>query len=202
MTTIKKTTTNPASLFKDKEWPLPSLRLVIVCVSLAVALTMAALIIFVDVAAPSLADIFLTTKYFPLGQNLVLKSRRWTKNKVEFEKHCAKDRILRAYGGVQCGKAVWESTATFEEGDRYVQKIHTSYKIFENETTAGSYFSYYGSERITDPLPVDVYTEVSQAPKAGEEFRAFRWDPLTLPNRGTLSQKAATTPRHILYIFR
>ena len=66
-------------------YPLPSLRLVILCVSIAVALSMVVVILLIDVRPPPLSDIFLTTAYFPLGQSLVLKSRRWTKN----EKICS-----------------------------------------------------------------------------------------------------------------
>ena len=191
-------------------WPIPSLRLVIVCVSLAVALTMSALIIFVDVSAPSLADIFLSSIYFPLGQGLQLKTRRWSLNKtecVQFFKPTRDDNFWR-FGGIQCGQAVWQSTANAEEKDRYVRKISTHYRLFENDALASQYFQGYWHEKGKDVLPVAFYTEETEnSPKAGDDFQAFRWDPHlnNFPSevRGSSwSQRAASTARHIIYIFR
>lgn len=194
-------------------WPLPSLRLVIVCVSLAVTLTMSAMIIFVDVRAPSLADIFLSTMYFPLGQGLQLKARRWSNNKTEclhFFK--TRDENFRRFDGLQCGHAFWQSTANVEEKDRYVKKIATHYKLFERESLASKYFTEYWHEKFKDPLPTSFYNEETEnAPKAGNEFRAFRWDPVmplppeissTSSGANPWIHRAATTSRHIIYIFR
>ncbi len=191
-------------------WPMPSLRLVIVCVSLAVTLTMSAMIIFVDVRAPSLADIFLSTMYFPLGQGLQLKTRRWSNNKTEclhFFK--TRDENFRRFDGLQCGHAFWQSTANVEEKDRYVKKIATHYKLFERESLASKYFTEYWHEKVKDPLPTSFYNEETEnAPRAGNEFRAFRWDPL-IPFPAEISSepnpwihRASTTSRHIIYIFR
>lgn len=190
-------------------WPIPSLRLVAVCVSLAVALTMSALIIFVDVNAPSLADLFLSAVYFPLGQGLQLKLRRWSSNQTE----CVvffriKDENFSHFGGTQCGQAVWQSTASLEEGDRYAKKISTHYKLFENESAAKLYFNGYWHERLRDPLPSSFYSEeTDSAPKAGSEFRAFKWDPLLnmIPENLKGSNwvpRASSTSRHLIYIFR
>ncbi|RMX53422.1 hypothetical protein pdam_00017034 [Pocillopora damicornis] len=196
----------------SSSWPLPSLRLVIVCVSLAVTLTMSAMIIFVDVRAPSLADIFLSTMYFPLGQGLQLKARRWSNNKTEclhFFK--TKDENFRRFEGLQCGHAFWQSTANLEEKDRYVKKIATNYRLFERESLASKYFDEYWHEKLKDPLPTSFYNEETKnSPKAGNEFRAFRWDPLVpLPTEishiSGASQwihRAGSTSRHIIYIFR
>ena len=190
-------------------WPIPSLRLVAVCVSLAIALTMSALIIFVDVNAPSLADLFLSAVYFPLGQGLQLKLRRWSSNQTE----CAvffriKDENFSHFGGIQCGQAVWQSTASLEEGDRYAKKISTHYKLFENESAAKLYFNGYWHERLRDPLPSSFYSEETEsAPRAGSEFRAFKWDPLLnmIPENSKGSNwvpRASSTSRHLIYIFR
>ena len=196
----------------SSSWPLPSLRLVIVCVSLAVTLTMSAMIIFVDVRAPSLADIFLSTMYFPLGQGLQLKARRWSNNKTEclhFFK--TRDENFRRFEGLQCGHAFWQSTANLEEKDRYVKKIATNYRLFERESLASKYFDEYWHEKLKDPLPTSFYNEETKnSPNAGNEFRAFRWDPLVpLPTEishiSGASQwihRAGSTSRHIIYIFR
>ena len=219
MITKKNTLTNgakpktaAAAAASSSSWPMPSLRLVIVCVSLAVALTMSAMIIFIDVRAPSLADIFLSTMYFPLGQGLQLKARRWSNNKTEcvhFFK--SKDENFKRLDGLQCGHAIWQSTASIEEKDRYVKKIGTNYKLFDSESLASKYFGAYWHDKIKDPLPSRFYNEeTGSSPKAGDEFRAFRWDPIML-SQGELPsnhssnlwvQRATTTSRHIIYIFR
>ena len=200
----KKTTV--VTPIKSNLLPVPSIQLVIVCVSLAVALTMSALIIFVDVASPSLADIFLSPKYFPLGQGLQLRSRRWTKSKDECEKRCAsKDENFRRFGGVQCGRAVWQSTADHGEGDRYVSRIDTLYKLFENSSAVSHYFNNYWTDRLDDSqaLPLEQYfDETKISPQAGGNFRAFRWDPVTRPSGETdLPLKTSRQARHIHYIF-
>ncbi|XP_068670267.1 uncharacterized protein [Montipora foliosa] len=205
-------TCSPKQKPLTSSWPLPSLRLVIVSVSLAVTLTMSAMIIFVDVRAPTLADIFLSAIYFPLGQGLQLKARRWSNNKTEclyFFK--AKDENFRRFDGVQCGHALWQSTAIIEEKDRYVKKIVTHYKLFEGESLASKYFHEYWHEKLRDPLPTSFYNEETEnAPKAGDEFRAFRWDPLAPTEMSSNTgrgenpwiHRAGATSRHIIYIFR
>lgn len=213
----KKNSVSVSSSPKVKQstssWPLPSLRLVIVCVSLAVTLTMSAMIIFVDVRAPSLADIFLSIIYFPLGQGLQLKVRRWSNNKTECLHFLrSKDENFRRFDGVQCGHAFWQSTANIEEKDRYVKKIVTHYKLFERESLASKYFHEYWHDKLRDPLPTNFYFEETEnAPKAGNEFRAFRWDPLAPPppeissngeGQNLWIHRAAATSRHIIFIFR
>ena len=188
---------------KSNFLPVPSIQLVIVCVSLAVALTMAALIIFVDVASPSLADIFLSAKYFPLGQGLESKGSNWTKSKSECDRVCASsDDNFRRFGGVQCGRAVWQSTADHGEGDRYVSRIDTLYKLFENSSAAVGYFTNYWTARLDDAqaLPLEHYfDETKISPQAGGNYRAYRWDPVAKPISGeTQHSKQA---RHIHYIF-
>ena len=213
----KKSSIGSTSTLKGKpsstsSWPLPSLRLVIVCVSLAVTLTMSAMIIFVDVRAPTLADIFLSTMYFPLGQGLQLKGRRWSNNKTEcLQFFKTRDENFKRFDGLQCGHAFWLSTANIEEKDRYVKKIATHYKLFERESLASKYFTEYWHEKSKDPLPTVFYNEETEnAPRAGNEFRAFRWDPLVpLPAEFSSTagdnpwiHRAMATSRHIIYIFR
>ncbi len=198
-----KKTSVPVTTVKSNFLPVPSIQLVIVCVSLAVALTMAALIIFVDVASPSLADIFLSAKYFPLGQGLESKGSNWTKSKSECDKVCASnDDNFRRFGGVQCGRAVWQSTADHGEGDRYVSRIDTLYKLFENSSAAVGYFTNYWTARLDDSqaLPLEHYfDETKISPQAGGNYRAYRWDPVARPVPGeTQHSKQA---RHIHYIF-
>lgn len=205
-------TCSPKTKLSTSSWPLPSLRLVIVCVSLAVTLTMSAMIIFVDVRAPTLADIFLSTIYFPLGQGLQLKARRWSNNKTEcFQFFKTKDENFRRFDGLQCGHAFWQSTANIEEKDRYVKKIATHYKLFETESLASKYFHEYWHEKLKDPLSTNFYDEETEnAPKAGDEFRAFRWDPLSplttevssIAGESPWIHRATATARHIIYIFR
>ncbi|CAB3978297.1 Hypothetical predicted protein [Paramuricea clavata] len=196
-----KKTSIPVTPMKSNFLPVPSIQLVIVCVSLAVALTMAALIIFVDVASPSLADIFLSPKYFPLGQGLQLRSRRWTKSKFECDKHCASnDDNFRRFGGVQCGRAVWKSKEHHGEGDRYVSRIDTLYKLFENSSAAVGYFTNYWTGRLDDSqaLPLDHYFDETQiSPQAGGNYRAYRWEPVAVSGETEHSKQA----RHIHYIF-
>lgn len=209
---IGSTSTPKAKPSTTSSWPLPSLRLVIVCVSLAVTLTMSAMIIFVDVRAPTLADIFLSTMYFPLGQGLQLKARRWSNNKTEcLQFFKTRDENFRRFDGLQCGYAFWLSTANIEEKDRYVKKIATHYKLFERESLASKYFTEYWHEKSKDPLPTSFYNEETEnAPRAGNEFRAFRWDPLVpLPAEFSSTtgdnpwiHRAMATSRHIIYIFR
>lgn len=193
----------PVAPLKSNFLPVPSIQLVIVCVSLAVALTMAALIIFVDVASPSLADIFLSPKYFPLGQGLQLRSRRWTKSKFECDKHCASnDDNFRLYSGVQCGRAVWQSTADHGEGDRYVSRIDTLYKLFENSSGALGYFTNYWTGRLDDSqaLPLEHYfDETMISPQAGRNYRAYRWDPVA--RQTSTESHHSIKARHIHYIF-
>ena len=188
---------------KNNFLPVPSIQLVIVCVSLAVALTMAALIIFVDVASPSLADIFLSSKYFPLGQGLESKGSNWTKSKSECDRICASsDDNFRRFGGVQCGRAVWQSTADHGEGDRYVSRIDTLYKLFENSSAAVGYFTNYWTARLDDSqaLPLEHYfDETKISPQAGGNYRAYRWDPVAKPISGETEHSKQA--RHIHYIF-
>ena len=213
---VARKTTPPAKEAKaipapKTSWPIPSLRLVIVCVSLAVTLTMSAFIIFVDVSAPSLADIFLSSIYFPLGQGLQLKTRRVSSNRTEcihFYKP-AKDENFWRLGGVQCGQAVWQSTANAEEKDRYVRKIATHYKLFQSDAMAAQYFHGYWNEKSKELLPMGFYTnETENTPKAGDDFQAVRWDPqmneppTDVSRISSWPQRAASTARHVIYIFR
>ncbi|XP_032233868.2 uncharacterized protein LOC116616106 isoform X2 [Nematostella vectensis] len=191
-------------------WPLPSLRLVLVSVSLAITVVTCALIIFVDVSAPNLASIFLSPMYFPLGQGLQLKARRWSTNRTECAIYCkGKDENLRRFEGLQCGQAVWQSTANIEEQDRYVKRIATNYVMFENELGASNYFRDYWHDKLKDPLPTSFYIEETEnAPRAGQEFRAFRWDPASVNEpsasvrNSPWNHKAASTSKHMIYIFR
>ena len=159
-------------------YPLPSLRLVILCVSVAVALSMVVVILLIDVRPPPLSDIFLTTSFFPLGQSLMLKTRRWTRN----EKNCLSYGVPRFnpnYTDTLCGLAVWQSSADSEEGDRYVNKIETVYRFFLSENASAEYFKWYISKGAQLQLPIEYYSdETDIAPKAGHEYRAFKWDPL------------------------
>lgn len=195
---------------KLNPWPLPSLRLVLVCVSLAITMVTCALIIFVDVSAPSLENIFLSTMYFPLGQEIQPKVRRWSTNKTEcvyFIK--GRDESFLRFNGIQCGQAVWPSTANLEQKDRYVKRISTNYRLFENDKSAHGYFHSYWNDKIKDPLPRSFYTdETDGAPKAGDEFRAFRWDPSLVSQLNSETKnspwfhRATATSKHIIYIFR
>ena len=207
-------------------YPLPSLRLVILCVSIAVALSMVVVILLIDVRPPPLSDVFLTTSYFPLGQSLALKSRRWTKN----EKTCLSYGIPRLHfndSDTLCGQALWQSSAESEEGDRYVNKIETVYRFFNNDNISSQYFHRYISGGAQLLLPLDHYVdETNTAPRAGEEFRAFKWDPLQLTSKESTEAEDALDPntmtpakgyeppktcnskecgsvfRHIIYVFR
>jgi len=203
-------------------YPLPSLRLVILCVSIAVALSMVVVILLIDVRPPPLSDVFLTTAYFPLGQSLSLKSRRWTKN----EKTCLSYGIPRLhsnYSDTLCGQAFWQSSAESEEGDRYVNKIETVYRFFNSDNISSQYFNRYINNGAQLQLPLEYYTdETSTAPKAGEEYRAYKWDPLLFASReadgidtGTVtpvkgyvlpktcdSKDCRNVFRHTVYVFR
>lgn len=203
-------------------YPLPSLRLVILCVSIAVALSMVVVILLIDVRPPPLSDVFLTTAYFPLGQSLVLKSRRWTKN----EKSCLSyglPRFHANYSETLCGQAFWQSSAESEEGDRYVNKIETIYRFFSNDNISSQYFKRYVQNGAQLQLPLDYYSdETSTAPKAGEDYRAFKWDPLLfesredetidpgpmgsakdyIPPKSCNTKQCRTVYRHIVFIFR
>lgn len=199
-------------------YPLPSLRLVILCVSIAVALSMVVVILLIDVRPPPLSDIFLTTAYFPLGQSLVLKSRRWTKN----EKSCHSYGIPRFhpnYTETLCGQAFWHSSAESEEGDRYVNKIETVYRFFSSDNISSQYFNRYIENGAQLQLSMDYYSdETNTAPKAGEEYRAFKWDPLLYNKEEEIDTKTMTPAkdykkpcntkeckevfRHIVYVFR
>ena len=212
-------------------YPLPSLRLVILCVSIAVALSMVVVILLIDVRPPPLSDVFLTASYFPLGQSLALKSRRWTKS----EKTCLNYGIPRLhsnYSDTLCGQALWQSSAESEEGDRYVNKIETVYRFFSSDNISSQYFHRYISGGAQLLLPLDHYVdETNTAPRAGEEFRAFKWDPLLFtpinkestasedaldPNKMTpdarqgyegtpkacTSKECGSVFRHIVYVFR
>jgi len=203
-------------------YPLPSLRLVILCVSVAVALSMVVVILLIDVRPPPLSDIFLTTAYFPLGQSLMLKTRRWTKN----EKSCVGYGIPKFHPNLSdtlCGQAVWQSTAESEEGDRYVNKIETIYRFFVSDNASAEYFNWYLKHGATLLLPLEYYTDDTViAPKAGNEYRALKWEPtideksLTLSNntnksdgkvieeeqKTCQSRECKSVFRHIVYIFR
>ena len=200
-------------------YPLPSLRLVILCVSVAVALSMIVVILLIDVRPPPLSDIFLTTAYFPLGQNLISKTRRWTKN----EKSCHSYGVPKFNPNLTdtlCGQAIWQSTADSEEGDRYVNKIETVYRFFVSDNSSAEYFDWYSGRGSSLQLPLDFYTdETKNAPKAGDQFKALKWDPLlntggtvlndtnsTDENKGNKktckTQACKDVYRHIVYIFR
>ncbi|XP_057292989.1 uncharacterized protein LOC130621676 [Hydractinia symbiolongicarpus] len=197
-------------------YPLPSLRLVILCVSVAVALSMVVVILLIDVRPPPLSDIFLTAAYFPLGQSLMLKTRRWTKN----EKSCQNYGIPRFnsnFTDTLCGQAIWQSSADSEEGDRYVNKIETVYRFFVNDNVSAEYYKWNLLNGANLQLPLQHYSdETDIAPKAGQEYHAFKWDPLlyyvqksvTDNDTSTKERKVCTkkecknTFRHIVYIFR
>lgn len=179
-------------------YPLPSLRLVILCVSVAVALSMVVVILLIDVRPPPLSDIFLTTSYFPLGQSLMLKTRRWTRN----EKNCLSYGVPRFnpnYTDTLCGLAVWQSSADSEEGDRYVNKIETVYRFFLSENASAEYFEWYINKGAQLQLPVEHYSDETEiAPKAGNEYRAFKWDPIlsNLVSNGTSTISNSSKPKH------
>ena len=163
-----------------------------------------------DVNAPSLENIFLSTMYFPLGQEIQPKVRRWSANKTEcvfFIK--GRDESFLQFDGIQCGQAIWQSTATMEEKDRYVKRISTNYRLFQNENNAHGYFNTYWNDKLKDPMPISFYTEETDgAPKAGDEFKAFRWDPTAVSQLSSEAKnspwfhRAAATSRHIIFVFR
>ena len=193
-------------------YPLPSLRLVILCVSVAVALSMIVVILLIDVRPPPLSDIFLSPIYFPLGQGLQMKTRRWSRN----EKICTNYGVPKLINNVSdtlCGQAVWQSSAETEEGDRYVNKVDSIYRFFRNESTAMEYFhNYWGNVAL--PLPFELYSEeTSTSPTAGSQFRSFKWDPVVVYQNKDVDEIATMHPqcgikgcisvfKHILYIFR
>ncbi|XP_065665043.1 uncharacterized protein LOC100200063 isoform X2 [Hydra vulgaris] len=201
-------------------YPLPSLRLVILCVSVAVALSMIVVILLIDVRPPPLSDIFLTTAYFPLGQSLQLKTRRWTKN----EKSCQSYGVPRLISNVTdtlCGQAIWQSTAESEEGDRYVNKIDTAYRFFVNYNDSSEYFKWFLFSGSVLPLPISYYTEeTNTSPTAGQQYRSFRWEPINgnyissnndskrNEHLGVQKEKVCNNKkckdvfRHIVYVFR
>lgn len=202
-------------------YPLPSLRLVILCVSVAVALSMVVVILLIDVRPPPLSDIFLTPAYFPLGQSLQMKTRRWTKN----EKSCASygiPRMNETWTDTLCGQAIWQSSAELEEGDRYVNKIETIYRFFVNDNASAQYFTEYLLNGASLSLSLDSYSdETSTAPKAGQEFQAFRWEPplvsqatahsnssnandskIDLSTKKCSGKGCSNIFRHIVYVFR
>lgn len=83
------------------------------------------------------------------------------------------------YTDTLCGLAVWQSSADSEEGDRYVNKIETVYRFFLSENASAEYFEWYISKGAQLQLPIDYYSDETEiAPKAGYEYRAFKWDPL------------------------
>eukprot|EP00794_Sanderia_malayensis_P003382 gene3382-3872_t len=193
-------------------YPLPSLRLVILCVSVAVALSMIVVILLIDVRPPPLSDIFLAPAYFPLGQGLQVKTRRWSRN----EKLCSNygvPKLIINVSDTLCGQAVWQSSAETEEGDRYVNRVDTIYRFFRNESIASAYFqSYWGNVPL--PLPFELYTEETKiSPTAGSEIRSFKWDPDAAYSQKDEAEIAQihskcgvkgchSVFKHILYIFR
>lgn len=194
-------------------YPLPSIRLVILCVSVAVALSMIVVILLIDVRPPPLADIFLTPAYFPLGQSLQMKIRRWTRNEkscvnygvpkfnsssIQCEKGDASK--LCSYSSDHpplCGQAIWQSSAEQEEGDRYVNKIETIYRFFSNENLTSEYFLWYIASGAFLPLSLDKYSNESAiAPQAGELWSAFKWDPDTNKSKQEEQTKEAYVGNH------
>ena len=184
----------------------------ILCVSVAVALSMVVVILLIDVRPPPLSDIFLSPVYFPLGQSLQVKTRRWSRNE-KLCANCGVPKLLFNVTDTLCGQAVWQSTAYTEEGDRYVNKIDTIYRFFRNESTALQYFqSYWGNVPL--PLPFKLYNdETPTAPSAGSEFAAFKWDPVAVYSEKSEEELAELHKqcgsggcnsifKHILYLFR
>ncbi len=195
-------------------YPLPSLRLVILCVSVAVALSMVVVILLIDVRPPPLSDIFLSPAYFPLGQGLQVKTRRWSRN----EKQCSSYGVPRLISNVSdtlCGQAVWQSSAETEEGDRYVNRVDTIYRFFRNESIALAYFQHYWGN-VPLPSPFELYSEeTNTSPSAGSEFRSFKWDPVAVYREKEKdevevaklhtmcgSKGCNSVFKHILYVFR
>ena len=113
---------------------------------------------------------------------------------------------------------MWQSSADTEEGDRYVNKIETVYRFFLSENVSAEYFKWYITKGAQLQLPIEYYSdETNIAPKAGHEYRAFKWDPAasTLAANGSSANytgrqkpKPCTTRecsevyRNIVYTFR
>lgn len=154
---------------------------------------------------------FLTQKYFPPGQGLRPKLRRRTRlNPVSCENYGMEvDDLFAKLDGQQCAQAAWESNAETEKENRYVSKIDSVYKSFLNASAAKLYYSECWGNNSYELLPVQLYSnETSNAPKVGNEHKAFSWDFLVAQNdpnesrQALLNEEIKAIPRHVIYIFR
>ena len=168
-----------------------------------------AVFLHIHVTTPPLSNVFLSQKFFPPGQQLKLKQRRVaTVTKSSPSTLCDGYGVLRDFyftkmGGVQCAQLVWRSAAEFEEGDRYIAYLETVYKAFDTIAHAEEYFVKFWGRHLYDPLPSYLYVnETETAPAAGDAHRAFRWDVGNVVPGMPVPLQAASTPRHVVYIFR
>eukprot|EP00118_Oscarella_pearsei_P007098 m.33610 g.33610 ORF g.33610 m.33610 type:complete len:361 (+) comp31852_c0_seq2:237-1319(+) len=187
----------------------PNACIVLFTLSVAVIVVSCVAFLLVDVDTPPLANVFLSQKYFPHGQQLKLKSRRLTPAHSKLTAtSCdgfgvARDFYFAKMGGVQCAQLVWRSAVEFEEGDRFVAQLDTVYKVFQNKSLADEYFVKFWGRHLYDPLPSYLYVnETDAAPAIGDVHRAFRWDVNNVLPGMPVPLQAASTPRHIVYIFR
>lgn len=97
----------------------------------------------------------------------------------------------------------WQSADEYEEEDRYIARLETVYKVFENNESAAEYFTKFWGTHLYDPLPPYLYVDQSEtSPLAGQERRAFRWDSSNVQPGMPVPLQAASTPSHVIFVFR
>ncbi|EDV20995.1 uncharacterized protein TRIADDRAFT_60634 [Trichoplax adhaerens] len=201
----------PATSTASTKLPIPGLRWIIVGIAIAVCSVLVAMIIYIDVEVTPLSEMFLTQKYFPPGQGLRPKLRRRTRlNPVSCENYgMEKDDLFAKLDGQQCAQAAWESNAETEKENRYVSKIDSVYKSFVNASAAKQYYASCWGNYSYELLPMLLYNnETSNAPKVGDEHKAFSWDYLVAKNdpdehrQSLLTDEIKAISRHVIYIFR
>ena len=187
-----------------KRLSCPSASFLILVFSIAVIVASLAVLLLIDVATPPLSNVFLSRKQFPQGQHLRIKSRRVTKIGASCDGFgVRRELFFHKFGGLQCALISWQSADEYEEEDRYIAKVETVYKVFGDNASAGEYFTKFWGTHMYDPLPPYLYVRKgAEAPRAGQQQRAFRWDSTNVRPGMPVPLQAVSTPPHVIFLFQ
>ena len=187
-----------------KRLACPSCALLTLVISLAIIVASLAILLLYDVATPPLSNTFLSQRDFPQGQRLRQKTRRVTKLGASCDGFgVQRELFFHKFGGVHCALVAWESADEYEEEDRYIARLETVYKVFASNVSADEYFTKFWGTHLYDHLPPYLYVDQSDSsPLVGQQTRAFRWDSSNVRPGMPVPLQAASTPPHIIFLFR
>lgn len=180
----------------------PSMRLVIVCLSLAIVCVSIVAFLVVDVPRVHLNDYVLPSKHLHAQGLKNTGKLKWNKTCDGFG--VRQDFFFPKYGGKACGQSFWEASTDLVDEEPPIQKAQLVYKIFTTNESAQEYFEKFWGRHLYDRLPPYLYTEVEKviSERVGDDRTAYFWHPKLVSAGVPVPLQAARVPLHVIFIFR